>query len=767
MNELSAMPSALSPLVCETFLDYCRACSESAGAIIPILRGAEPWPLGEWFPGTAEAAYPKGMCGDCGEDFVKEWSALLWRDRCARVLAARGARGTTPEPGSPTVLVRASPACIPAAVLAGSLGFRFRLSEGPVGEVADQVQRGADGPVVIAGLPEEFGDQLLFGRLAVLRDQLASRVPWSRLPVTTLLCGRDVAALSWLVAKLVAARGREPAERDRRFLHCSPNRAGSMAAVVDTRDETGSVLTARQFTPDEFVEQILQPHDLLAIPTHGFEACADGGAGTVLCGLRAGAASDPWERPGVLACGRGLPCPRGPRPVPLARFRSLALMVGSCNGLRLADSALDPDFNLGLSFVDGGGAAYVSSLFCNVGSDVCTDLFSAAMASGRTLGETVLLANTFLAAAGMEHPAFWTIGDPLFRLVRVPAATAPGMEGAAENVQTDFGDCHLAELLLRGEAARLAQAGRFAVAATADGQECPVRWFHRAEEQDGEALVRLYFFQFPRPLGRICWSVVDRPGVEARCRTALDGLEGWLEFFALAGQDTEAAELRGTIGEIRPLLLASLNRGAYDATALWRLLQQTDLLERLAATAQEQALGWLSTELMKSFWLTNLYMGRYRTEEIGRATCQNCGAAAIRRVLRNPLTEARRHSVVCPRCGIVLDTSPGGTVESLAITAPTLFPRERRVEAEVVLETRPSEPGGTPIVVCLRLSANSWCDKLPEPAFVEADAAEPARTPLRFSFSLPADLPPHRYFLKTVVATPHELAFASRVVYVV
>jgi hypothetical protein len=451
-------------------------------------------------------------------------------------------------------------------------------------------------------------------------------------------------------------------------------------------------------------------------------------------------------------------------------------MLESCNGLRLADSVLRSSFNLGLSFLDGEGVGYVSSLLCSQGGAMAAVALAAAMASGRTLGEAAALINALLYCRRGEYPGYLAIGQPDFRVTEPPGdAAVPVISQITDAVALDFGSAYLGEILVRdGAAVELASYGSLGLRLSPASPGEQIYWFARPERrQEGipaaSSQVRLFLFRFPEALGRVRLALVNRQEAEDSARRSLAHLRRWLDFFALAGLNKESPEVFHHLQEMQTQVHTALARMmvkmSNDASAWERLQECRALVDRTVTLARDEAVDWLAAKLLQPFWPTNLYTPAYLSQGLRDSLCPNCQGPAITKGLKHPLSGDGRQVTVCPRCGIVSDLPADGPFTSLVLAAPGQVGRGQPLEVEVLVET--SRPGeGTAVLVCPRISAVGLCQAVPAPPHYEFTPTAPGREDMRFRFVIPPDLPPHRYFLKAVAASASDLAFASRVLFV-
>src|SRR5262249_54763711 len=126
------------------------------------------------------------------------------------------------EPGA-RIVVASSPSAVCAGLLAGCAGLPVRVASGDLAAAAREELRAHGQPVIVVPTRDEAADALLVGLLTEFEAALASEMPWDELPRFTLLTGRDLASLSWVVAKEIARRlQRGSRQPERRLAHFTP-----------------------------------------------------------------------------------------------------------------------------------------------------------------------------------------------------------------------------------------------------------------------------------------------------------------------------------------------------------------------------------------------------------------------------------------------------------------------------------------------------------------------------------------------------------------
>jgi hypothetical protein len=702
-----------------------------------------------------------GFGGDNLQSPAANALSLDWAGWSRRILAAAGRApdDILPQIHSARIEVAVGPAAICASYLAAETGRPFRLVE-----TFSDILVGSQHPrdrIIVATL-DQAEDGFLFSLLDRFALALDANQPWCEVPRFTLVIARNLASLSWLVAKLVMA-GRSLPPGETRLRHYSPSKAHSEVTELEIVGEAGSFRRSLMTAPG-LLDSYKESANVFAFATHGSESCANGGDGTVLCGLELdGAKFGPLDE-GVLACGRGFDCPRGPHPVPLSRMAADVLMLATCNGLRLADSRYREQFNFAFSFIDGPGVGYVSPVFTSTGAELASLAFLGAMAEGYTLGEATALSNAFVHCAGVERPAYIAIGDPEYR-VRSRAAHEPLPALNSLPATLDLGDVRFIKLDITDPfLVDAAQRNRLVISVVPEEEGDSPGGFHRVEQlPDGrDSILTLFLFRFPHPLGRVRIEAADRDEVCKRTRAALDTFKGWVDTCRLIGLDAAAPddydELRRSEDEIQMLMARNLALLSIDGGAVAQLEALVEATRELTLATTEVVLDLFAPQLEGSFWLPNILAPAHCLERVDRTTCPSCGRAAFHRTIRHVLTHVRRAVVVCPRCGICADFPAGSAIEEVIINAANLTPAGE--EFHVTVRVRLNR--AATVRVSPRLSTHEEKTPPPSPVSATASTAGTGTVDLDFVFRLAPGLSPHRHYVKLLAATEDGLAFASR-----
>jgi hypothetical protein len=725
-------------VVCESLADYAAHCAGLKRTVgtIPVIRR------------------PAADAKDFDRLISRNMGSRDWKKSCGRIMGGKNKRKVATNC---RVIAASGPSAVCAAFLAASTARSLHLLE-TLNELVNDPSLTARTGIVVA-TEKEIGDEVIFSILDGFARALDDDVPWSQVPRFTIVTARDLSSLSWMVAKLVVAAA-YPLETRIRLRHYAPDRGYSN---VSQRYEVNmnAVVSQQPLSGSRLLDSYKEPVNVMAFRTHGAESCADGGDGTVLCGLGLNGANFDALAEGVLACGRGLACPRGPHPIPLAQMATDVLMLGTCNGLRLGHSRTQPQFNFALSFTDGPGIAYVSSVFTSIGGDVSSIAFLAAMAMGQTLGEATALINGLIHHTGLERTSYLAIGDTEYR-PRAPVSLELQREVSTFPALINFGSAHF--VMLRITDTALIERARLGllVFRVGDDANCDAFGFHRLERDGTETYVlTLFLFCFPQPLGRLRIEVLDPEIIRAAARDTLGYLEGWITLWRVVGlaeTDFDAyRELCAAYENTRDMLSRSLALLSLDGSTASRIEREVKVAKELISAASEGVLEHVAPQLEGSFWLPNLHTTQYRFDRSEFIICPHCELRAFRRTMRHGLINAARTVVVCPRCGVCADIADNSPIDMVWIEAPQLVAAGDVLRLNVLVRLIREAT----LTVVPRLSTHREPVPGPNPESASGVAVTgTARYP--FDFQIPPTLSPHRHYVKVLIATTEGLAFACR-----
>lgn len=797
-----AHPADSRLVLCSSFDEYCFACLRRDGgsSALPVLAGDSPEWLGtEWLGAQwlGDAGRIERASADSGwlpsshalARHAARWERLSWPERAAEVLAASRARVAAADYGSTaasvpqTVLAAAGPTAVVAAVLAAYLGADLDVPTSGLRERALELLRVSSSPLVLVASRVQATDDVLFGLLDESDATLNSLVAWGELPRYCLVAGRDLESLSWVAAKVIWSR-HASGKRVRRLVHYVATGKSCIRSELLMRGTSPVRSATAELDSASIQRSIRERADVVAYQTHGSDACAQGGGGVVLCGLRAQGLTVVPRSPGTLACGHGHACPRGPHPVPLKQWPVETLMIASCNGLRLADSALEGDFNLGLSFLDGGGLAYVSSIFSSLVTDACPVVFLSALAANRDLAEAVTILNAFVCAAGVDKASYIAVGAPDFQPTGpcLHRSVCDPVKAGERTWTADFRATCMTEIVVADPSLlALLRHRRLALSITTPEMPGNVYWFGRVEQiaadqggsPNASQVARLFVFRFPVPFGRVEFSSWDITELEHRVRYSVAALSRVLEFWRLSGIASKMPdayqELRNAESHAAQEVVQLLMALRFDGLAPGNVDQYVTKLASVARAARDVLLDALLPELAGSFYLTNMFADEYRFTGATPSRCPYCAGLAMDKLFRHPLTDEGRLVEVCARCAIIADVAESGAIRRVRIDSPdgVLGGDELPVRVSVEISKQDGQAGvpeEIEIAVACRVTTFGSMDiHIPtKPDRIVNVVAAGTIADFEFSVPIPSGLPPHTYSTKVLVASSHELAFARR-----
>ena len=676
---------------------------------------------------------------------------------------------------SPCVLVARTELVPHARPLAQTWGCSPELV--PAAELRDRVETAlelAAARVMLVALCADLKDDLLVAALNVIGRFVAGEEAWEACPQFTLLTGRSPAQVARLCERLRASDSET--EKSARFVHFQGSDASAEAIFLEREPGSGERVERSKEGGEKLADLVRRPASVIAYQTHGGEACARGGGGVVLCGRSLRPAERSAGTAGILACGRGLACPRGPLPLPMRELQAQVFLLVSCNGLRLADGALQDDFNLGLSLLDGIGQAYISSITGTRGADLVSKIFLAAVCSGVSLGEATALINAAMIRSRVDAPSFVAIGSP--SLVVAPDAPRPHPVAApvAEGIlELAAGDQHFADLVI-DDARMLALVEEDALLLAAPEPAPVVMWFCRREavasRPDGATrrCVRLFLFRYPETIGQLRLEIGDRRQDAQEALGWRRSLGRWLELwrtFGLAERDPEAYKtICDNYDQTATQLSLLLSRLAWSTAGRAQLQKHFAIMRLLSRTATEFLLPELVPRLGGgSFWLTNESAG-YQLLQSRRWRCLSCDRPGMERRVQNPVSGDARHIRSCGRCGIVFDGPAEGSLRDLRLQAPNVVRCGDRFRLAVEVDVAAVAAGQT-LSVYPRLAIHGLTDVKAKPVAAGTIPLVPGLGQiLTFTLEIPAALFPHQHFIKVLAATEQELVFASRPLFV-
>lgn len=632
----------------------------------------------------------------------------------------------------------------------------------------DDIDLPASQPCALLCMPDAQATELSWRILDQTRRHSDFGDP-SSLPQVSLLTARDLPAIVWLVAKTIGyaiEQGNNVGSARYRLLTSQPDR--SVWTDVSLGEGGSPVSTTQTLRGIESASYARTSADVFLTSTHGLDACAFGGSGVVLCGLHDARSSTSEPVAGQLACGRGLQCPQGPYPVAMKTIPARIMALVSCNGFRPGAGNLTSDFNLGLSFLDGVGACYCSSIYSSTGGRVAATAIGAALASGEGFARAIAYANSLVRRSGVADCNLVAIGDPSARRSLVARHGIPIFITEKTSEEINCAEHLRFEIVFnRSDLVSAARAGKLQWKVVSDRDEDaePIIWDMWITEDDGVDRLHILLTRFPEALGRVVLIPFDQCRMGEVISGVARPLAQWITISRLLEGENSAematlSELRSLYEEICNSFAALEIRSRYDGS----VGNATEQLMVTASTvlhhARNLVFDSLLPRLCEPFWLTNHLGKEYSPRLLGQGSCQYCGSRSVENIVSHPISGDERRVVVCSQCGIIGDYSLEGKIRSIAIEhggsvlPGQVFPVTLSAEMQ-------DNDSSTGLVFAPRLSIIGQYDILPNPE--RACSIDRAQ----FEFKIPNELPPHAYFLKTLFSTPEELAFASRPFFVI
>ncbi|MFO0754983.1 MAG: hypothetical protein U0359_00710 [Byssovorax sp.] len=571
--------------------------------------------------------------------------------------------------------------------------------------------------------------------------------------------GDDVGVLSRFLGRLIDA-GERPVPADR-FRMLVNQKESSTYFAMDRGARPLIELGVR--APAEVVTIFAETEGVLMTHGHGGESCAQGAGPAVVCGRRGDAAF--VDDGGDLNC-RESPagCPRGSRQLRVGDLRVSHLMLGSCSSGRLGDAAVASRYNFTRAFVEGPGLTMIGSA-TGGGRPECGFLYLGALADGLTLQQTVALLNRFLRLSRAGQPVYIAYGLPDLRVEGARAGAhgrspAP-LQLAALPASLELGERHVAFLEVRDPSV-IAAAAEGDLSLSIDSGDSRVSWFGRVVGDGDQQHLALTIFSFPAPLGGVRVAWFSRRDAREAMNVRLAGLRRWLDLHrAIFGAESAGAReaLRAQV-EQQDVVPVVHDRLAFDGSALHLLREHLASLDAILRRLRDMLFDELAAPLTGGFWLTNAIAHDHGYEGAERATCPACGGLTHRRQLRAHLTEERRVSSVCMRCGIIEDVRVGSTISAVRVHGEERVPRGAPMKMRVEIAT-PLE--GHEFVVLFALSGPHQ-PKIP--AQTLRARSERGVAVAESVIDIPEAAPAHEYRFKCLVADGSDIAFAAHCVFV-
>jgi len=745
----------------------CRSSLLGSGDIPIFQRAGRHWPILRLAGGAVATSF---------RDYLERAAPSPISSHGTKV---RDSVSINDEQERPTVVLASDDAWTRSAAsfLADSLGAQFFVV--PASALSERASQLARRSATVVVLPlSEATDAVIQTLLGEFETALETKLQWDQLPRVSLITGRDSAALTWSVAKILIAQRSVTDHCEARFSYI--NGFQQEGVITELRSISGELSFDRRMASSiEIVDALLRDSTVIAHAGHGRDACAGAGSGVWLCGRNSPISASPQSGKSILACGVGHPCLYGPQPVRLSEVPAEIMMVSACNSLRLADSSLTSDFNLGLEFLEGVGRAYVGATrFQTPG--VVVQAFLASLASGLSLSEATNIVNGFVAQSGIDRPAFFAMGYPDDKVGSRNSNREALQEqcprdaeiGQDLTLRPNSVPTHLFSACLRGS--KLLTAARdgtlsFAISPEHEGES--VSWFCRIESSSAASpspsdVLRVFFFRFPEPLEALRVRPYRRDELALEYAESLKILARWNEVLERIGDDNRVATLADHVSDVHRRGQEFATRGEflqkYDGGSFAAWNAQLHSHRDTAHQAGFTALKSLSPLLTQGWYLSNTLGEAYPFTEGSNASCPYCRGSSICWIGRNPIHGERRRLDICSRCGTVRDLAELGSIADVQIdAADELFAGDELVGCvRIVMKDRARSPSR--IYVATRLDTPGLPGVSPwkETRVCEPDG--PLDAP--FSMCVPIAIHSRQCDLKVLVTSEDSIAFAHRIV---
>ena len=655
-----------------------------------------------------------------------------------------------------TVIAAHGPPALAAQVLVDAAGWILNeVAESPLEWACAVLARG-DSDVTVLALAGEVGDAALLDVLDIERRWMDSDTPWSCVPSFTLIIGRDHGDLARVVDKVVAGHARPPATSLRlRWFVAS----GATLDLLEL-DLGGNVVRRQALGGDELENALREPVDVLAIETHGTESCAKADGGVVFCGRLPHVKSRLGQR--ALACGFGNPCPKGDRPFPLRGLDARAVVLASCSSLRLGDAALEHDFNLGLSCLDGPAEVYVGSVFPSGGSRAAAQVILAVLATGGTVAEGTCLANALLRTGRLDFGGRVGVGAPDLRLGTGGIVEAHGRRADAGALAYAFGAARAGAVRISDPAIiDRAIGGRLVLRIDAAEPGISTVWFGRVEASDAGRCLRVFLFRFPEALGDLTIRFADIDDVEGDVQASFERLRVWWRYHQMVRASSDGGDVPEFADAARVEIDRAVTGLRSDGSALAEVERLRAVVEEAGRALRQSATATLVEQLGRAFWLPNVLAPTQQLMSSTVVTCRYCAGVAVQEVFNDRLIGAERKVVVCARCSIVSDLTTEGPVLDIELAGPAMVSAPCRVDIDVRLRLHRAAAGAE-LRLWPRLSTPGFDAILSSPEHAVLTSGALDELEARFHFELTADVLPHYYTVKVLIASDDHLAFGAR-----
>ncbi len=625
----------------------------------------------------------------------------------------------------------------------------------------------ADAEVIwFVGLSSKIKDDILLGLLKNMRDNFLNKEFFYKTPIFSILTNRDFDTLTFLLAKIVLNKQKNKSENKISLAKFVPHHT-STEVIYHTYENSTSRFDSKMIDnfSDFFAHQT--SFDLISSSTHGFEACANGGNGNVLCGLSQNVKIDSLNaESNKLSCGYNFPCPRGPQPFPLKFFPTKVLMLGSCNGLRLADSCLNENFNLGLTFLEGDGICYISNLFSSTANKIIIELFHSAIFSGYSVGKALRMVNLFLLSSNLDHPSMLMIGNPEHYVVPFEKKKSCSKLSSKQTVlNANFSSDYFYNCkLISRETIKLVCRARIIVLVFNVVPE-DMFWFANVEKSPLDIyapIVTIHIFRYPMEIENLAFEIVGYEKTQRQLKKLLMKIIFWtkqFDYIKLPETDNDLANALVNVKEI--LEEFSLNIDKFSNYMCYSGVELKNLFEianELIVGSIEHYIKHASEKLKGPFWLYNTYSADFKLNNITYGKCIYCkGNVILKKSSAISFDETRKISF-CPRCGIIEDVLLDNSFSSVKVNMDDdvfintemgfsiTFIANKNIREEVIFVPKISSAE--------HLAPFPNCQKLN--SFKKGQVYN-----LDFRVKLDESTIPHRYFLKFLIVCPDKILFYS------
>lgn len=344
------------------------------------------------------------------------------------------------------------------------------------------------------------------------------------------------------------------------------------------------------------------------------------------------------------------------------KFKTKYLFANTCSGIHFANGLYPIDYAVGLDFLNGAVAGYVSTFMVKDNSQHESLLFSRLVKlEGMTLGEAVRIVNNLLMQDTADFPCYLLVGDPEATFVTAECADMAGEverseDGLVLRVESQ-GGILLSLQLKKQHEIELFDNNQFRI------QE--VRFGGMAFKHDLRYLFhedKLLIYstrEMPEGSAEIILTRIPQ-GNFTDTFMAIDQYTRRLEHLNIMslfehkfkGMAEEIGNLVKSIGPLYKPSLYSLKQSEKFDKLTIRLYSD---FQRL----QESLTGAYLAKVDKGSWA---FSESYSGEMIGVSrcfidqSCNNCGNQLMQKELVHPVYEDLKRSLsICPRCGIVND----------------------------------------------------------------------------------------------------------------